>query len=170
MISKFFVAYWQYVVITALIASNIVTGNLWWEKVTELAEYKAEVRANGKAAEAEVKKVKDKQDENLKELSYAYAKAVPAVQANAVANYLRMHPNSVRRSAGRGSVPAPTNSPQGATGADGAGISTAPQHAADAGLPACQPDAEFIQRCAGAVSKVGLCRDWIQRNGFPIEH
>lgn len=158
MIAKFLAAYWQYVLIAALVASNLAAGKLWWSEVTEFAEYRAVVKADGEVAERQAKAVKDKQDQTTKELSDAYAKTVPLIEANAVANYRKHHPVSVQSSACRSDVPAAADRPQGTTGTDGARI------------PACEPDEEFIQRCAGAVAKVGLCRDFIQRNGFPIEH
>lgn len=157
MIAKFLAAYWQYVLIAALVASNAATGKLWWSEVSAFTEYRAEVKSSGKAAADEAERIKKKQEQTVKELSYAYAQTVPLIEANAVANYRKHNPASVQPSAGSCPVSAAADGSQGVIGADRAGVL------------ACRPDDEFIKRCAFAVAKVGVCRDFIQRNGFPIE-
>lgn len=148
----FLLANWKWILIAALMASAALMGKLWRSEVAAFAEYRATVVATGKAAEEAAKKKQAEQDQITKELSYDFAKAVPLIESRAVANYQRMHPSTSCRP-----VPAAADSAQGTGGADGTGVS------------ACPPDSDFIQRCAGAVAKVGLCRDFIQRNGFPIE-
>jgi hypothetical protein len=54
--------------------------------VSDYSEYRATVAAEGRAALKEAEAKKQKQDQTTKELSNAYAQAIPAIRQNAVAN------------------------------------------------------------------------------------
>lgn len=153
----FLLANWKYVLLAALLAASGAFYSLWRGEVADYSEYRATVAAEGRAALKEAEATKAKQDQVTKETNDALAKAIPAIRDNAVANYVRMHPISVRQPTIGCSVPATSNRTQSPNAANGPGI------------PACNPDAEFIQSCAVAAGMVQGWQTWALRQGFPIE-
>jgi len=86
MITDWLLANWKYVLIAALLASSSAFYSLWRGEVSDYSEYRATVAAEGRAALKEAEAKKQKQDQTTKELSNAYAQAIPAIRQNAVAN------------------------------------------------------------------------------------
>lgn len=145
------------VILAVLVAWGSVATWAWNREVHAFAEFKAEVKAAGEQAEKEAKATEAKHNQVLVEVSHAWSDQLPKIRSGAVAAYLRRHPERVPDAGGcqvRGAA-------DSAQGPDGTGEERVAAR--------CEPDEGFIRDAAEDASKVRLCREWIERIGFPVE-
>lgn len=150
---------WKALVLAALVAAALSFFGLWRHEVKAFDAFKIEVKALGKQAEIEAKRVNDLHDQTVKDVSNAWNTALPKVRDNAVRNYAAAHPDRVR-DASCGPVPGHAGGP---SSPDGAGKE---QMAAG---QACQPDDQFIRDAAEDALKIGTWQDWARRNSLPVK-
>lgn len=116
------------------------------------AEFVAEVRAEGAAAEATAKVTEERYKQTLKEINDVWNSKLPKVRDNAVRAYLAAHSVSTGGS-GSCQVSTTTDSPQSsnATGKE------------------CVPDERFIQDASEDALIIQQWQDWATGNNLPIE-
>jgi len=141
----------------AVLIWAVVATWAWQHEVTSFVTYKAEVAAVAKAAEKEAKETEARHQQTMKEFSNAWETQLPEIRNKAVAAYLARYPSRLCKPCG-GQVSEPTASPQGTHGTGEERVVAA----------ACEPDSQFIQDCADDAGKVRLCRQWIEKVGFPL--
>lgn len=148
--------FWPYIVIAGLIATNLLAIKLWAHARTDLSNYRAEVAATGKAAEAQHAAEIAQHEDNLKKTKATYETQLANASVSAVSNYLAHR--VPRPNPGRGQVPAAGSGLK----VDDAG--TGKQLPAD-----CEPDQPFILRAAHDAAQVNAWRDYCDRNNCPVE-
>lgn len=173
--------------ICAILAIALAAVTSFWRyEVHAFTAFKVMTEEQGKAAEAHAAAVKEQQDQETKEVSDGWAKALPAAQAVAVANYLAAHPagradgrpagrggpsggdaDRMRQRPGSGAVPSIAERAGGDHRADlGAAI---PAAGGGSVAETCEPDAEFIQACARCVGQVNFVNRWVRTEKIPVK-
>lgn len=148
--------FWPYIVIAGLVATNLLAVKMWAHARTDLANYRAEVAAVGKAAEDQHAAEIAQHEDNLKKVKATYETQLADASVNAVANYL----------AHRVSRPRPSGSQ---VPASGSGLKM-DDGSASKQLPAdCEPDQPFILRAAHDAAQVNAWRDYCDRNNCTVE-
>jgi hypothetical protein len=142
-----------YAIILVLAIALAAMTNMYLGKRDELAALTASVEVLGKAAEANVARVKKEGEQNLTAVKESHEKLVPTIRAGAVAAYVAAHPARVRYvAASGGSVPG-----------TGAG-----KPLDDDAQSQCVPDTTLIESAAEDASKIAAWIDYCTRNRCPV--
>jgi type II secretory pathway pseudopilin PulG len=145
----FLLANWKLCIIGALVALCAIFFALWQSAKADLAE----VKAAGEYAQQEKERIEALYNTTLKETTDAWSKAVPAVRANAVAEYIKRFGRVC--DSGKVPVPGTTESPQVLHGTEQERIPSGP----DAFIANCAEDALFRVQV----------RTWVTKNQLEVE-